>query len=250
MLDHPLVPGQTSAIEKGPWHYGADYVAVYFKGDPSKLSDLVPRPFKVGDGKCVAYVCEIISVSDSGAGMVATQPDRTVYQEAAVGVRCSFGDKNGLYFPVMWVSTEWALLRGLLNGYQKRLADKIALTKLHELNPGLRPLGRGTTESGYCVKGGERSLSVRVEVEREGTPQDLPSLGSTFGMRRFPQTDGSQGSVYEAVEILKSNSRVGSVWLGGGLFETTLEVGEPKVTLGAVYKSGFTISGSKVLARL
>ena len=250
MLDHPLVPGDTSAIEKGPWHYGADYVTVYFAGDRTKLQALVPPPFKVADGSGLAYVCEIVSVATGGAGIVADQPDRTLYQEAAIGVRCNFEDRTGVYFPVMWVTTEWSLLRGLLNGYQKRLADKISMSKLHPLNPGLGPIEPGISLSGFCVKGGERTLSVRVDIDRPGKKVDLPNLGATFGMRRYPRTDGSQASVHEAVEILKSNSRTADVWLGTGHLQSQLDLGKTEVTAGAAYRSGFTISGSRVLARL
>jgi acetoacetate decarboxylase len=244
-----MMPGASSAIEPGPWHYGADYVSVYFRGDPNHLSQLLPEPFEVEGGGCVAYACEIISVSDSRRWMVSSQPDRTIYHEAAVGVRSSFNGKRGVFFPVMWVTTEWALLRGLLNGYQKRLADKIAITKLHPLNPGLPPVGKGSVLSGFCIKGAERLLSVRVKVETKGASEDLQSFGATFGMRRFPKTDESQSSVAEAVEILKSNAKVSEVWLGEGSLETTLDVGKFEVTGGAVYKSGFTISGSRVLAK-
>jgi hypothetical protein len=247
MLDHPLVPGATSAIEKGPWHYGADYIAVYFKGERSRLRQLVPAPFEVADNSCIAYVCEIVSVGDAGADMVATRPDRTLYHEAAVGVKCRFKEKQGIFYPVMWVTTEWSLLRGLLNGYQKRLADRISMTKLHPLNPGLKPIARGSKFGGFCVKGPGQALSLEVTVERRGAPSDLPSFGSTFGMRRFPRTDDSQGSLDEPVEILKSNSSVSDVWLGAGLIKTKLGVGEPESLSGSVYRSGFTISGSRVL---
>ena len=248
MLDHPLVPGPTSAIEKGPWHYGADYVTVYFKGDPSSLGAFVPKPFVVDGGLCMAYVCDIISVSDSGAGMVSSRPDRTAYSEAALGVKCRLGDRRGVFFPVMWVTTEWSLLRGLLNGYQKRLADKISLTKLHPLNPGLKGLGPGTSFGGFCMKGSDLTLRVDVSIQKAGASSDLPSFGTTFGMRRFPSTDPSQDSVEQPVEILKSNSRVSDVWLGEGSFKTNLDVGKAEPVSGAVHRSGFTISGSKALA--
>ena len=247
MLDHPLVPGETSAIEKGPWHYGADYVTVYFKGQMDPLKALVPPPFEVDDGTCVAYVCEIVSVAESNRGLVASRPDRTLYNEAAVGVKCRFRDKPGVYYPVMWVTTEWSLLRGLLNGYQKRLADRISMTKLHPLNPGLGPMVPGTAFGGSCVKGPAEALSLGVTVQREGSPSDLMSFGSTFGMRRFPQTNPSQGTVDEPVEMLKSNSKVSDVWVGAGSLKTELEVGEIRPISGAVYRSGFTISGSRVL---
>jgi hypothetical protein len=247
MLDHPLVPGPTSAVETGPWHYGADYVSVYFKGDPSHLTQLVPPPFRVHGGSCLAYVCEIISVADSGLDMVSTQPERTVYREAAVGVKCRYGDREGIFYPVMWVTTEWSLLRGILNGYQKRLADNISLTKLHPLNPGLKPLSPGTKFVGFCVKGSARMMSLNVSVMKPGTPSDLPSFGATFGLRRFPRTEKSQAEVDEPVEILKSNSRVSDVWIGEGSVESALDLGDVEPSLGAVYRSGFTISGSKVL---
>jgi hypothetical protein len=247
VLDHPLSPGPSSAIEKGPWHYGADYVAVYFRADPSALSAFVPKPFVVDDGLCNAYVCEIVSVGDSTRDMVATRPDRTVYQEAALGIKCRFREEGGVFYPVMWVTTEWSLLRGILNGYQKRLADRISMTKLHPLNPGLRPVGPRTELGGFCVKGPETTLSLKVRIEKQGSSSDLPPFGATFGMRRFPQTDRSQGSVDEPVEILKSSSKVSDVWIGKGEVMTVLDLGDTKPVLGASYRSGFTISGSKAL---
>jgi len=247
MLDHPLVPGPTSAVEKGPWHYGADYISVYFRGDPSHLSGLVPHSFHVGDGACVAYVCEIISVADSALDLVSTHPERTVYREAAVGVKCRFGEREGIFYPMMWVTTEWSLLRGILNGYQKRLADNISLTKLHPLNPGLKPLSSGIMFGGFCIKGAEKMLSLSVSVKKPGSQSDLPSFGATFGLRRFPRTEKSQAELEEPVEILKSNSIVSDVWLGEGSLETVLDVGEIEPSSGAIYKAGFTISGSRVL---
>ena len=248
MLDHPMVPGPTSAIEKGPWHYGADYITVYFNGEPSVLQQLVPPQFHVDGGMCMAYVCEIVSVAEGAADMVASRPDRTAYHEAAVGVKCRFKERQGIYFPVMWVTTEWSLLRGLLNGYQKRLADRISMTKLHPLNPALGPVSRGSGFRGFCVKGPGQTLSVEVKVEKQGSPSDLPTFGATFGMRRFPRTDETQGAVEEPVEMLKSNSKVSDVWLGTGSLKTRLGVGDVKPLFGAVYRSGFTISGSRVLS--
>jgi hypothetical protein len=245
--DHPFVPGPTSAIEEGPWHYGADYVSVYFQGDTRSLGRLLPKPFVADEGTSIAYVCEIISVGEGSSGMVASRPDRTLYHEAAVGIRCRFGEKKGVFYPVMWVNTEWSLLRGILNGYQKRLADRISLTKLHPLNPGLRAIGPGVQFGGFCVKGPDTTLTLNVKVEKQGEPKDLPSFGATFGLRMYPRTNPSQKKVDEPVEVLKSNSRVSDVWLGGGRMTTTLELGEVRPISGAVYRSGFTISGSKVL---
>jgi len=247
MLDHPLVPGQTSAIEKGPWHYGADYITVYFRGKPASLKRLVPPPFTVDDGLCMAYICEIISVSDTGRDMVADRPDRTIYHEAAVGIRSRFKERTGVFFPVMWVTTEWSLLRGLLNGYHKRLADRICMTKLHPLNPGLGPVSPGARFGGFCVKGPGQTLSLEVIVQKRGQPSDLRPFGATFGMRRFPRTDAGQEAVNEPVEMIRTNSKLSDVWIGSGSVKTKLKVGKIEPLSGAVYRSGFTIAGSKSL---
>ena len=247
MPDHPFTLGSSSAVEKGPWHYGADYVAVYFQGEPKSLARLLPPSFIVGDGTSMAYVCEIISVGEGGGDMVASRPDRTLYQEAAVGIGCRHGGKKGIFYPVMWVTTEWSLLRGLLNGYQKRLADRISMTKLHPLNPGLKPIAPGARFGGFCVKGPGQTLSLQVSIEKAGRPSDLQAFGATFGMRRFPGSDPGQGAVNEPVEILKSNSRISDVWIGTGSLKTRLRVGPVEPLYGAVYRSGFTISGSKSL---
>lgn len=234
-------------MERGPWHYGADYIAVYFEADPDSLRGLLPSQFDPEPGPSIAYICEIVSVGEAGAGMVATRPDRTTYHEAAVGIRCSFREKKGVFYPIMWVTTEWSLLRGILNGYQKRLADRIAMTKLHPLNPGLGPVAVGTELGGFCVKGPETTLSLRVRVGRVGSPNDLQTFGSTFGMRRFPGTDPSQSSLEEPVEISKSGTVVSDVWVGSGSVATSLDIGGLRPVSGAIYRSGFTISGSVAL---
>ncbi|HUI86064.1 MAG TPA: acetoacetate decarboxylase family protein [Nitrososphaerales archaeon] len=250
MSDHTLDLSERSAVEPGPWHYGADYVTVYFKGERSKLEKLVPAPFMLADGTCMAYVCEIVSVSDERPQLASEYPERTLYREAAVGVKCTHRDSPGIYFPVMWVDTEWSLLRGLSNGYSKRLADRIVMTRLHPLNPAQKPVSGGTVFTGFCVKGDQRTLRVKVTVERQGGVSDLVSFGKTYGIRKYPATDSSQSRVAEAVDIPKSNSRSSDIWVGSGVVETTLDVGSTEVTRGAVYRSGFTIGGSKVLARL
>ncbi len=249
VLDHPLSPGKTSAIEEGPWHYGADYVTVYFRAERHALANIVPEPFEVADGLCLGYVCEIVSVADSALEMASDRPDRTLYHEAAIGVKCKYAARPGTYFPVMWVTTEWSLLRGLLNGYQKRLADRISVTKLHPLNPGMGPVSEGSRFGGFCVKGPDQVLSLKVAVKRQGAASELPSFGPTFGMRKYPRTDESQQSVDEPVEVLKSNFRVTDVWLGDGELRTSLDVGKIEPVSGAVYRSGFTISGSRALKK-
>src|SRR2546428_8409826 len=112
--------GIDSLVEPGPWHYGVDYLSVYFRGEPGPLQKLIPRFFEVrGHGAGVAYVSEFVSVSEGMPDATFENPERTIYREAALGVACSWRGKAGVYFPVMWVDKDWSLARGWLNGYAK-----------------------------------------------------------------------------------------------------------------------------------
>lgn len=251
MYRHPLSPAAGAFIEPGPWHYGADYIAVYFKAEKNLLQRLLPEGLTAGDGTCVAYVCEIISVSEKNPGLLHEDPDRTIYGEAAFGIGCSYEGNAGVYFPVMWVNKDWSLVRGWLNGYPKRLAEKIAMTRVHAENPLVNSVSAGSTLSGYCIAGGKKVLSLKVRLERKGAKEDLMAFGATFGVRRFPATDPSQNSISELVEVLKYNSRSSDVWVGQG--EVTLDsadqVGRTQLLRGVSYKSGFSIRGANVLAK-
>ncbi len=205
----------------------------------------------MGDGTCVAYVCEIVSVSEKNPGMLYEDPDRTIYEEAAFGVGCSYNDKPGVYFPVMWVNKDWSLVRGWLNGYPKRMADKISMSKIHPANPLVNSKVAGSVLSGYCLASGKKALTVKVRVEKQGGKGDLVNFGATYGFRRFPATDPSQSKVGELVEVLKYNNRAEDVWVGAGevALEAAEEVGRMRVIRGVSYKGGFSIKGALSLAK-
>ena len=239
--------GMDSIVDPGPWHYGVDYLAVYFRADPRVLQRLLPDFLKAGDGVCVAFISEFVSVSESKPEALFDVPEKTLYREAAVGVGCVWKEKSGVFFPIMWVDQDWSLARGWLNGYAKRLADQIVMSRLHPMNPGIKPMGRGTKLAGYCVNDGSKVLSVKVRVDGKGDANDIVRFGSTFGVRRFPSTHDSQERREEPVEVIKYDTSNSDIWIGEGEFAAAGLEGSPVVLKGLYYKSGFSISGAKVL---
>ncbi len=245
--------GIDSLVEPGPWHYGVDYLSVFFRANPGSLQKLLPGFFKVRDGVGVAYVSEFVSVSEGKPEAIFEDPEKTIYREAALGVACSWRGRAGVYFPVMWVDKDWSLARGWLNGYAKRLADRIVMTRLHPMNPGVKPLGNGTRLAGYCVKDGSNVLTVRVRILGRGRVDDIVKFGATFGVRRFPSTHKSQLRREEPVEVMRYDASAGDIWSGEGELEAPgLDDNDdvkPTVLKGLFYKSGFSISGARVLTR-
>lgn len=247
--------GKASIVDEGPFHWGIDYVTAYFKGEKETLQRLLPEGLKVNDGSGIAYIGEFISVSERNPQSVYLDPAQTIYHEAAIGIACNYAGRPGVYFAFMWVDKDWSLIRGWLNGYPKKMADEIVMTKLHPLNPLTGGVKVGSQLSGYAIRHGERIFSVHVKVGRRGSGEDVVRFGATYGLRLFPATDTTQTHVQELVEVSKSIPAVDDVWVGDGELRLGHSPGEEldslqplEVKYGCVYRTGFTISGAKVLA--
>lgn len=249
--------GKASIVDEGPFHWGIDYVTVYIKGEKETLQRLLPDGLRIGDGSGIAYIGEFVSVSERNPESVYVDPAQTIYHEAAIGVACSHEGRPGLYFVFMWVDKDWSLIRGWLNGYPKKMADEIVMTKLHPLNPLTGGVKVGSQLSGYAARHGGRVFTLNVKVNQRGSADDVIRFGATYGLRLFPATDPTQTHVRELVEISRSGFKVDDVWVGNG----ELRLGSPpseelglleplEVKYGCIYRAGFTISGAKVLARL
>lgn len=248
--------GRAALVDEGPFHWGIDYVTVYFEGEQDSLQKLLPEGLKIADGTGIAYIGEFLSVSEKCPESVYTDPTQTLYHEAAIGLACSHEGRPGLCFVFMWVDKDWSLIRGWLNGYPKKIADEIVMTKLHPLNPLTGGIKVGSRLSGYAVRHGSQVFSVGVRVDRKGSAEDVVRFGATYGMRLFPSTDPTQTAVQELVEVSRSNLRVDNVWVGEGQLNLgsapgeELELLQPlRVKFGCVYQTGFTISGAKVLSK-
>ena len=254
---HFITPsGKSSVVQGPPYHYGADFITVYFKSDPDKLQYFLPDPLKVADGSAVAYVSDFVcTVSENSLDAPYEDPAQATYHEAAVGIKCTYKGNPGVYYPFMWVDRDWSLVRGWSLGYSKKLADDIHLTRLHRYIPKVPYYAPGTKLSGYCSRHGSRILSVSLEITRKGTVKDLVSSPSVYGLRYFPANTEGQKMVNELVEIQKSNGQLGEeIWYGTGgvrFYDATNEevskIAPIEPLYGLAYQFGFTNYGSKVL---
>ena len=246
-------------VQSPPYHYGADYITVYFKSDPERLQYFLPDKLKVSDGSAVAYVSDFVcTVSENDLDSPYIDPAQATYREAAIGIRCSYKGNPGVYYPFMWVDRDWSLVRGWTLGYSKKLADDIHLTRLHRLTPKVSQYGPGLKLAGYCARHGSRLISLSLEIVRKGTAKDIISSPSVYGWRYFPANAQGQNDVNELVEIQKGNSRFGDeIWFGDARLELgkspneELEKIDPiEPMYGVCYQFGFTNYGSKVLEQM
>jgi acetoacetate decarboxylase len=248
--------GIANLIDDAPYGWGADMLAVYFRCDPAHIQQLLPGSLKVADGLCMAYIGTFQSVSKARPKPALHNPAAMEYREAAISIACTHDGRPG-YFPTfMWVDHEWSLMRGLLNGFPKKMAEPV-LSRPHRLNPLTGGLAEGAAVGGICSRHGFTLLQLGLEIERRGTPDDLPSRPATFGHRLFPAWDPSQSAVSELVEVNRSQLVVDDVWLG----RAELRLGEApdeelswftpeEIVGGATYSYGFVIEGARVIEPL
>jgi acetoacetate decarboxylase len=256
---HFITPsGKSSVVQAPPYHYGADYITVYFKSDPDKLQYFLPKSLKVTDGSAVAYVSDFVcTVSENDLDAPFEDPAQTTYHEAAVGIRCEYNGRPGVYYPFMWVDRDWSLVRGWSLGYSKKLADDIHMTRLYKYVPKVPFYGPGARLSGYCSRHGSRILSLSLEITRKGSPSDIVSSPSVFGLRYFPSNAEGQNEINELVEIQKGNAKFGEeIWYGKARLsfhdsrnEEVAKIEPIEPLCGLWYQFGFTNYGSKVLER-
>ncbi len=252
---HPLTEsGRSSIVPPGPYHYGVEYIAVHLRVDRDKAQKLLPSFLRSADEAWV-YIADFVTVHGNNIDWIYRIPDMTQYKEAAVALKVIYSGRSYNYFPFMWVDKDWALIRGWLNGYPKKIAE-ITLTKINPINPVLKEIGKGTKLGGYCSRQGRRLFTLVVELEEETKEIPLRSFGPTLTYRHFPATYEGQQSLSEVLEVIRSNYRLGKAWRGRGEIEIgygendEVELIEIKEILGGYYYiTGYTIEGGKVVGR-
>ncbi len=116
-----------------------------------KAQKLLPGFLRDADEARI-YVADFVTIHGSDINWIYRVPDMTQYREAAVALKVIYNGKTYTYsyFPFMWIDKDWALIRGWLNGYPKKMAE-ISMTRINPLVPTLGGVGRGSKLGGTVV---------------------------------------------------------------------------------------------------
>lgn len=215
--------GKSALVPRGPWMYAMEGLGVYYRADISALNEVVPKPLKVVDGDVFSYVVGVISWSPNAAELAIEAPEQLQYNEGAFFVKVMHDNKLYLYCPYMWVDNDLSLLRGLLAGWPKKLAE-INLTRLHPLLPPLDRPKRGLRLGGHLSRTGSSLYKVRIELLNDIETNKIPLLSEyPFILPRyFAGVGPGMGSINELVEFdgnveVKSWEGLGSIEIFGGI---------------------------------
>jgi len=250
--------GRSSLIPSPPWQYSGDLLTVEYRTDPARVAELLPAPLQLApaDPGAVALIwADWQSCSSSREELL--DPVRSQYKEAFVVVRCSFEGQVYSRCVYIWVDKDFAIARGLHQGYPKKLGS-MWQTRPHPFAQAAPRIGPGGT-FGATLAAGDRRLAEAVLTLWEPSESNGFVNGHPMAHHRF--FAGIESGAPDAyAELIRSGAASfdgGQAWTGDvelRLFESpTEELARLEIheIIGGYYRQvGVVWDGGSTLARL
>ncbi len=242
--------GRSSLVPPPPWYYSGDFLIVEFRTDPEAARALLPPELEPGEdlGAAAAIFVDWQSCSDSGEELL--DPIRAQYKEFFVVLAATYEGAPVTRCPFMWVDKPMPLVRGLIQGFPKKMGS-IWMTRpvtVGRAGPRLEPGGRfGATLASNDRRLAEATLTL-AQVSDEGPTVNSPPLWNT---RFFPAWDAGE-PLHENVWAGGEDREISPIWEG----DATLSFGDSpadelsqlapiEVGRGFWFSFGYTVSGGR-----
>jgi enduracididine biosynthesis enzyme MppR len=249
----PMSPtGRSSLVSPPPWYFSGEVLFVDYIADPDAVRRFLPLPLREGeiDGRAAAIFGDWQSCSDGGTELL--DPVRAQHREFCVVVACTWKGKPVARCPLCWVDTDFSLVRGLIQGYPKKLGS-IVMTRSFGIGRAGAACEPGVAFAGTLAAGHQRLAEARVTLAKPDDPPAL-MLSPLIHTRYFPAWDPGSPAVEELVTGGSSDQSFANVWSGDAkltLFESPSEdvaLLAPVEILGG-YRFSFaeTLTGGRLL---
>lgn len=216
--------GDSSMLPAPPWHYSGEVIAVDYQADPDTVAGYVPDGFTpTGDGSCSFVFCDWASAADNDPRIKA-DPSKGQYKEAYLVIHGTWADKRAGRVPFIYVDSELSIVRGLIQGFPKKLGD-IHMTRPVELGRGGAKKAPGEVFRAHVSAHGRRAvdLTITIDEAREKTyPKGVAA--PLVHTRLWPALEGETPAVHEISRGTIEGFEVGTVWHG----TAELEIGTPE----------------------
>jgi acetoacetate decarboxylase len=254
---YPLTAsGRASILPPPPWHYSGDLLTIEYRTDPDRVIELLPDPLEPAeDPGAVALVwADWQSCSDGGDELL--DPVRSQYREVFFVIRGRYRGEHVSRCAYIWVDRDFALVRGLFQGYPKKLGS-IFMTRpvaFGKAGPRLAVGGR----FGATLAAADRRLAeARFEITGTADRGGFVNSHAMYHTRFMPSVDPSQpAALHELVALRTTSVEAGPVWTGDA--EVSLHASPteefdrlaPRELIGAYYQQvGATFAGGTTIER-
>ena len=249
--------GQSSLLPAPPWHYSGNMLTIEYRTDPARVVELLPRPLGPApeDPGAVALIwADWQSCGDSREELL--DPVRAQYSECLAVVRCVYGGRVYSRCVYIWVDSDVALARGLVQGYPKKLGS-IYQTRAHPFGRAAPRIGPGGTFAGTLSVGGRRLAQAVVTLRGVSPTGGFVNAHPMAHHRWMPSIEkGAPDALDELVASGSASFEGGPAWQGDASLELfaspteELAALEVREIIGGYYRQvGITWDGGTVLAR-
>jgi acetoacetate decarboxylase len=203
--------GQASLLPPPPWHYSGDLLTVEYRTDPAKVAALLPAPLALADedpGAVALIWADWQSCGESREELL--DPVRAQYKEAFAVVRCKFDGRTYSRCIYIWVDKDFAMLRGIHQGYPKKLGS-IHMTRPHPYGPA--PRVEAGARFGATLAAADRRIAdavIRLKgpAEKNGFVNGHPMAHH----RWLPSIDSKGDAFAELIESTGAKFEGGAPW--------------------------------------
>ena len=249
--------GRASLLPPLPWHYSGDLLTVEYRTDPSAIRNLLPEGVTLAnddeDPGAVAFIwADWQSCGDDREELL--DPIRAQYKEAFVVVRCRYQDRLYSRCVFIWVDKDFALVRGHLQGYPKKLGS------IHQTRPVTRGQAGPRLQAGgifgMTLAANDRRLAqATVTIKAESASNGFVNGHAMLHHRWFPRIElDERDSLSEVVTMSGVNVDLGPAYSGVATLELFDSPTEellsiaPQEILGGYFRSvGTTFNGGVTL---
>ena len=230
--------GEANLVPAPPWHYVGDFLVVDYRADPAAVAAVLPpglEPLPDDPGRCAALFVDWQSCTDGGGELV--DPARSQYKEFFVVVNALLDGEQVTTCPYIWVDQDFALARGWLQGFPKKLAD-IWITRTFALDVKAAPgLAAGSRLGGTCSARGRRLAEARVTLTGPSDGGPRHNEAPLVNVRHFPRLAAGRHddpAVHELVRAKSYDRSVSQAWEGDAELELLPAPGEEHAALAPV----------------
>jgi acetoacetate decarboxylase len=205
--------GKSALVPPPPWHYSGDVIAIEYLADPVQVAELSPPGFVPrGDGACTFIFSDWATAADDTPAL-QRDPAKSQYTEAYVIVQGSYKGQKRSYVPFVWVNSDYSLVRGLIQGYPKKLGD-IYMTRPVEVGRGGSRRAAGGRFAAHASSLGRRLATASV-VLREQVTDAFPAGSDPYLlMRVWPSWPADRPALREYVSLQVTAVEFGPRWRG------------------------------------
>jgi len=240
-----------------PWHYSGDLLTVEYRADPSAVAALLPEGVTLAnddeDPGAVAFIwADWQSCGANGDELL--DPVRSQYHEAFVVVRCRYRGQLYSRCLFIWVDRDFALVRGHLQGYPKKLGSIHQTRPISQGRAGPR-LGAGATFGMTLAANDRRLAQATVTLAGASAHGGFVNGHAMLHHRWFPsiELDG-RDSLSEVVTMAGVDVELGPAYSGSAtlqLFDSPTEellALAPREILAGYFRTvGTTFNGGTTL---